>query len=101
MMLTVIGGGWGVHYTILPFSVIEKLYYINNELKYIEVRTTTGCAWHCNSEYAHSDLERAAQNQCHLNYECLGEEERKVGPGLGLAWAKPWKHERVLCEASL
>ena len=31
----------------------------------------------------------------------VGEEERKVGPGLGLAPAKPWKHERVLCEASL
>lgn len=34
MMLTVIGGSWGVHYAILPFSVIEKLYYINNELKF-------------------------------------------------------------------
>jgi len=33
--ITVIGGGWGVHYTILPFSVIEKLYYINNELKFL------------------------------------------------------------------
>lgn len=32
---------------------------------------------------------------------CLGVEERKVGPGLGPACVKPWKHERVSHEARL